>query len=516
MSHPSRRRSLIAAGVAVALGAASAVLFTGGDPARRSRPCGRRRWAASSTAQAGGTPIESVVDVKDARATNPGTVTDQNPLDVTVGGQGDIPLTGKLQLPGSGNAIHFGAANQVAKALSNGYSYGASGAVANSGGASVGGNNKAYPADATFDLSAASFPAPPATLPLPGAGGAAGARRRHRQGRRGVGARRHPGRRHAGQHALQHRRAEPDHRLAGARRRAPAARRRCSVPPALPIAAAGRFPDSCSFAAQALPADHDRRRRGHDRPDHAAASRSTSRPCWPRSASTSTTCRPTPTCWPECWPTWPTRPGSAKGLQNAIANTFAAQKANFVTCLTDISAAFPGPLKGAVKTLFQQLTAGQNQITKARQPGRSTSWPAPVARNPLAPLTDGLKSGLRDRRQRAAQRREGHVHQPAEGHARPGRPGRRRADRSSARSRSTCGGRQQLAAWPWPPPPPGRPRPPSRPARRRRAPRRPRRLPRRTPSSRPASRPARAPTPEPRPCRSSCSCWRCSSAARAP
>src|SRR5581483_11998367 len=110
--------------------------------------------------QLGPQTLESAVDVKDARASNPGTVTDQNPLDVKVGGQGEVPLSSKLQFPGSGNAIHFGAANQVAKARSNGYAYGASGAVANSGGVSVGGNNIAYPANASFDLSPKEIPNP--------------------------------------------------------------------------------------------------------------------------------------------------------------------------------------------------------------------------------------------------------------------------------------------------------------------------------------------------------------------
>ena len=64
--------------------------------------------------------------------------------------------------------MHFGAVNQVAKAQSNGYAYGASGAVSNSGGVSAGGQN-GYPANATIDLSPKAVPTP-GTLPLPGAG----------------------------------------------------------------------------------------------------------------------------------------------------------------------------------------------------------------------------------------------------------------------------------------------------------------------------------------------------------
>jgi hypothetical protein len=101
----------------------------------------------------GAQTLESLVDVKDARATNPGSVSDQNPLDVNVLQTLDLPLTGALQFPQL-LGITLGAVNQVAVAKSDGYSYGASGAVANSGGVSVGGNNAAFPADATIDLSA--------------------------------------------------------------------------------------------------------------------------------------------------------------------------------------------------------------------------------------------------------------------------------------------------------------------------------------------------------------------------
>lgn len=44
-----------------------------------------------------------------------------------------LPLTGALQLPGGG-VFTLGAVNQVAVARTSGASYGASGAVANSGG----------------------------------------------------------------------------------------------------------------------------------------------------------------------------------------------------------------------------------------------------------------------------------------------------------------------------------------------------------------------------------------------
>jgi len=107
----------------------------------------------------GTTPIESIANVKDARAVNPGSVSDQNPLDVNVLKTIDLPLTGALKLPGL-LGIKLGAANQVAVAKSDGYSYGASGAVSNSGGASIGGDDNAFPADATIDLSASGIAGP--------------------------------------------------------------------------------------------------------------------------------------------------------------------------------------------------------------------------------------------------------------------------------------------------------------------------------------------------------------------
>ncbi len=129
MLEPRRRRSravrALAASVAVSLGVGIALMDSAAPAAAdtpRAQAVGRFLDGA-----AGGTPLQSVVDLKDARATNPGTVSDQNPFDVVVGGQGDIPLSHKLQLPGSGNAFHVGAANQVAEARSNGYSLGAAG-----------------------------------------------------------------------------------------------------------------------------------------------------------------------------------------------------------------------------------------------------------------------------------------------------------------------------------------------------------------------------------------------------
>lgn len=109
----------------------------------------------------GGKPIQQLADLKDARAVNPGTTSAQNPLDATLLGKLEVPLSGALQLPGGG-VFKLGAVNQVAVAKSDGYSYGASGAVSNSGGISLGGTTE-FPADATIDLSSASL----GSVPIP-------------------------------------------------------------------------------------------------------------------------------------------------------------------------------------------------------------------------------------------------------------------------------------------------------------------------------------------------------------
>lgn len=111
-------------------------------------------------AAAGGNPIDPIVKLAFARADYDGTTdtqSTQNPLHVTALKAVDLPLTGALQLPGL-LGITLGAANQVASiTTSSGKSYGASGAVLNSGGASVGGDNGAYPASATVDLSGSAL-----------------------------------------------------------------------------------------------------------------------------------------------------------------------------------------------------------------------------------------------------------------------------------------------------------------------------------------------------------------------
>jgi hypothetical protein len=106
----------------------------------------------------GTNPIQELANLQDARATAPGTQSQQNPLDVTLLGKLNLPLTGvlKLHVPQL-NTITLGAANQVAVAHLDGFSYGAAGAVSNSGGIAVNGNDNAFPSSATVDLNAATL-----------------------------------------------------------------------------------------------------------------------------------------------------------------------------------------------------------------------------------------------------------------------------------------------------------------------------------------------------------------------
>lgn len=161
----SSRKIRLVAGLAVASVAVAGVSLVGGQGAGAVAAPQAQSVGRFLDGALGGNAIQQLADVADARATAPGTQSDQNPLDVTLLNALELPLTGALQLP-SLAGINLGAANQVAVAHVDGFSYGASGAVNNSGGVSVGGDNAAYPANATIDLSAAALGG--GTIPIPG------------------------------------------------------------------------------------------------------------------------------------------------------------------------------------------------------------------------------------------------------------------------------------------------------------------------------------------------------------
>jgi len=146
----------IAAATTAAVLTAAAIATAGGGTAGAATAPAAQSAGNFLDATIGGNPIDQIAELAFARAQNPGNVTDQNPLDVTVLDSINLPLTGALQLPEL-LGINLGAANQVALAKSNGESRGASGAVLNSGGVSVGGDGGASPADATIDLCASTL-----------------------------------------------------------------------------------------------------------------------------------------------------------------------------------------------------------------------------------------------------------------------------------------------------------------------------------------------------------------------
>lgn len=147
--------SFAAAAVAAAL-TAGAIASAGGGTAGAADAPHAQSAGNFLDATIGGKPIDNIAKLAFARAQNPGSVTDQNPLDVTVLNAINLPLTGSLQLPQL-LGIDLGAVNQVALAKSTGASYGAAGAVLNSGGVSVGGNNSSLPASAGIDLCASAL-----------------------------------------------------------------------------------------------------------------------------------------------------------------------------------------------------------------------------------------------------------------------------------------------------------------------------------------------------------------------
>jgi hypothetical protein len=162
-----------AAAATAAVLAATAIATAGAGSAGAATAPNAQSAGNFLDATISGQPIDQIAKLAFARAQNPGSVTDQNPLDVTALNTINLPLTGALQLPEL-LGIKLGAANQVALAHSDGESYGATGAVLNSGGVSVGGNNSARPADATIDLTASGI-AGNSPVPVPGGTGSAAA-----------------------------------------------------------------------------------------------------------------------------------------------------------------------------------------------------------------------------------------------------------------------------------------------------------------------------------------------------
>ena len=168
-----KRTGRVLAGTVAASLAIGGVALVGGQGAGAATAPQAQSAGNFLDAKIGTSTIDSIAKLQFARAEAPGSNGVQNPLNVTVLSAIHLPLTGALQLPQL-LGINLGAVNQVAQAKLDGYSYGAAGAVNNSGGVSIGGNNNAFPANATINLTASGL-AGNSPIPIPGGTGSADA-----------------------------------------------------------------------------------------------------------------------------------------------------------------------------------------------------------------------------------------------------------------------------------------------------------------------------------------------------
>jgi len=145
-----------AAAATAAVLTAGAVLAAGGGTAGAAAAPQAQSAGNFLDATLGGNTIDQLAKLEYAKATAPGAQSTQNPLNATLLNSINLPLTGALQLPNFAG-ITLGAVQQVAVAEKNGFAVGASGLVRNSGGVSIGGDNAAYPANASIDLCASAL-----------------------------------------------------------------------------------------------------------------------------------------------------------------------------------------------------------------------------------------------------------------------------------------------------------------------------------------------------------------------
>jgi hypothetical protein len=337
----------------------------------------------------GSTPLEAALDLADARASSPGTPGARNPFDVTVGGQRSVPLSGALQAPGAGDAMHIGVANQVARARPDGWSFGAAGAVADSGGASIGARNNAFPADATLNLSPAALPSP-GTLPLPGAGSlpalgaitaSAGAVSALAQTPAGS---HRPARTSYAIGRLQLTLSSPA--LGAALARLADAAKAPTVP-GLPAA-----PRACSAKKQLLsPMSLDggavvvRPSTGTLTLDVAAVL---------RGLGADLNRLPANTDLDDFLGRYLAAPsGLSAGLQQVLHGVVDPPQAQSAACLAALTAMLPAQLRGQARALMAQLVGGQQQLESAVNQ-LAGQLAAAGGSNPLAPLADGLRQAL--------------------------------------------------------------------------------------------------------------------------
>lgn len=329
---------------------------------------------------AGGQPIQKIADVHDARATAPGAQSPPNPLDVTLLGQLNVPLTGVINLS-TAPAIVAGAVNQVAVAHDDGFSYGAAGAVSNSGGVNLGGQNGAFPALGTINLSGAALPSLP-SLPLPGAGSLAslgsitasvGAVSALAQTKSGGAVTPAPSYAIAGLNL-----SIGSPALGGALQTVVDALALPTLPDAPGI------PDACSLKTQVLSPLSLAGGAIEINPTSGAITVSLATLLAELGLDINKL--PANTDLLAYLLDYLTDPGRfAAGLQKALTDLAAPLQANFAACL----AALPSPLN-ALQPVFDVITSGQKNLTDALS-AITTPLAQAAGTNPLAPLADGLK-----------------------------------------------------------------------------------------------------------------------------
>ncbi len=138
--------------VAVVGLAGGAIVAAGGGTAAAATPPNAQAVGRFLDGTVGGSPIQKLVNLEDARAKAAPNTEVRNPLTVKVLNQLTIPLGNSLKLPG-GQLANLGAANQIAIAKTNQHSLGGSGAVLDSGGVSLGGTNNTPPQNAKITIS---------------------------------------------------------------------------------------------------------------------------------------------------------------------------------------------------------------------------------------------------------------------------------------------------------------------------------------------------------------------------
>lgn len=160
----------VAASLAAAL-TVGAVTAAGGGPAGAATAPKAQAVARLLDGTVGGMALGKLVDVAESRKIVPTEINRKNladnSLSPTVLGMINLPLSGALQFPGA-PALTVGAGQQITRASSNGSSTALAGAVANSGGASFGGDpSDAGQAFAKVDLTSSALSALGGSSTLP-------------------------------------------------------------------------------------------------------------------------------------------------------------------------------------------------------------------------------------------------------------------------------------------------------------------------------------------------------------